>query len=128
MPDDGPAGSGVAAAVQVRPPSLERSTRAVAAAPVPSQTCRAGWVAPDAPDTGTVRFVPLAANAPSFGSAGGSPAAGAGVQVAPPSAVSRRTKRPSTESLTATPRRASQKTIASKNAFSSRLTNCVVHV
>jgi hypothetical protein len=38
MPADGPAASGVEAAVHVRPPSLDRKTRETAAAPVPIQT------------------------------------------------------------------------------------------
>ncbi len=66
MPADGPASSGVFATAHVRPPSLDRSTRASLAAPVPTQT----WFG-----AATVTFVPLAAKKPSFGSAGGSAAA-----------------------------------------------------
>ena len=51
-----------------------------------------------------------------------------GVHVRPPLVVRKITKWPSTESLNATPRSASQNAIASKNAFSSVLVNCSVHV
>ena len=73
-------------------------------------------------------FVPLAAKNPSFGSAAGNPAAATCSHVLPPLPVVRITNRPSTESLTATPRSASQNAIASKNAFGSRLTNCSLQV
>ena len=73
-------------------------------------------------------FVPLAAKAPSFSSAGGSAASGTRVHVFPPSAVVMITKRPLTESLTATPRASSRNAIASKNAFGSAFVNWSCHV
>ena len=51
----------------------------------------------------TVTFVPLAANAPSFGNAGGSRSGATGTQLLPPSSVVMMTNRPPTESLTAMP-------------------------
>jgi hypothetical protein len=119
MPEDGPEASGVPASAQVRPPSLERSTRDSLAAPVPTQTWFGG---------STATLVPLAAKKPSFGSAGGSAAAGTRVHVAPPSVVVRMTNWPFTESLIATPRVSSQNAMASKNAFGSVLTNCSIQV
>ena len=55
-------------------------------------------------------------------------ASGTRGHVRPPSVVERMTNWPSTESLKAMPRFASQNAIASKNAFGSVLVNCSVHV
>ncbi len=83
--------------------SCEKRTRASAAAPVPIHTCE---------PTNTAMFDPLAANAPSFGSAGGSPCESR-VQVLPPFSVWSTTNCPSIESPIATPRSASTSVIAS---------------
>src|SRR4029079_10799539 len=107
MPADSDALSGVSAIAQVPPPSAVRSTRLRAAAPVPIHA---------RPPAATAMLVPLPAKAPSFGSAGGSAPAGTRVHVAPPSRVVRMTKLPSTESLIARPRRASQNVIASEES------------
>ena len=64
-------------------------------------------------------LVPLAANAPSFSSAGGSPSP-IRLQCAPPSSVLMITSRPSTLSLNAKPCRASRNAIASKKACGCR--------
>src|SRR5262245_15105345 len=119
MPADGPEATGVRATLHVRPPSLERSTRDSAAAPVAIQT----WFGRT-----TATFVPLAAKKPSLSSAGGKLDDGMRVHVRPPSLAAITTNCPSTESLTAMPRFASQNAIASKNAFGSRLTNCPLQV
>src|SRR5262252_1980047 len=113
MPVDGwPLGIGVVATCHVSAPSVELSTRAaVVAIHTLSLPC-------------VTTQVPLAAKAPSPASAGGSFSVGISFQFAPPSVVLIITKRPSTESLTATPRSASQNAIASKNALGLRLVNC----
>ena len=108
--------SGVGCTDHERPPSRDRSTRP---AVVPIQT----WSRP-----AIVTLVPLAAKAPSPGKAGGRRSAGTCVQVRPPSAVRRMTKRPATESLTAAPWVASAKAIASKNASGSVLRKRSVQV
>src|SRR5262249_56056519 len=106
MPADGwPLGIGVVAPCHVSPPSVERSARA---AVVTIQTLFLPWV---------MTQVPLAANAPSPASAGGSFSGGISFQLVPPSVVLMITKRPSTESLTATPRSASQNATPSTTAF-----------
>src|SRR5262249_985734 len=110
--DGWPLGIGVVATRHVSPPSVERSTRA---AVVPIHTLFFPSV---------MTQVPLAANAPSPASAGGSFSGGISFQFVPPSVVLMITKRPSTESLTAKPRSASQKASASKKAFGLRLVNC----
>src|SRR5262245_8174096 len=113
MPADGwPLGIGVVATCHVSPPSVELSTRT---AVVAIQTLFLPWV---------ITQVPLAANAPSPASAGGSFSGGISFQFVPPSVVLMIMKRPSTESLTATPRSASQKASASKKAFGLLLVNC----
>src|SRR5262249_14207137 len=117
MPADCEAASGVSAIVQVLPLSAVRSTRDFVEAPVPIH-------ARSLPRT--AMFVPLPANAPSFGSAGGSDADRTCVQCAPPSCVVINTNLPSTESLTAIPAFASQNAIASKKAFALSLVNCSV--
>src|SRR5262249_28381599 len=113
IPADGcPVWIGVVATCHVSPPSVERSTRA---AVVPIHTLFLPCV---------MTQVPLAAKAPSPASAGGSFSGGISFQLAPPSVVLMTRKRPSPESLTATPRLASQNANASKNAFGLRLVNC----
>jgi hypothetical protein len=67
--------------------------------------------------------VPLAANAPSFASAGGNRLAATRAHERPPSRVVMITNCPFTESLTAMPLLASQNAIASKNASGSSLVN-----
>jgi len=62
----------------VRPRSVVRSTRAFDVAPVPIHA----WVFPL-----TAILVPLAANAPSFSSAGGKALAGTRFQICPPFSV-----------------------------------------
>src|SRR5215475_5384323 len=111
-PADATFGIVVVDTCHVSPPSVERSARA---AVVAIQTLFLPWA---------TMQVPLAANAPSPASAGGSFSGGTSFQLEPPSVVLMITKRPSTESLTATPRFASQNASASKKAFGLRLVNC----
>ena len=112
MPVACPVATGVAAMAHVRPPSDDRSTRD---AVVPIHTC-------SRPNIATL--VPLAAKAPSPGRAGGTRSAATRSQVRPPSTVLRITNRPSTESLKAIPRSASQNAIASRNTLGSVFANC----
>src|SRR5437899_4254416 len=106
IPDDEFSGCiGVSRTAQVWPRSWERKTRATEAPPVANHTylspCR-------------VRQELLAANAPSFLSAGGSATGGTCCQVSPPSSVVKRTNFPSTGSLSTIPCLRSQKATASK--------------
>src|SRR5262245_39774843 len=113
MPTDGwPLWIGVVATCHVSPPSVELSTRA---AVVAIQTLFLPWV---------MTQVPLAANAPSPASAGGSFSGGISFQLVPPSVVLMITKRTSTESLKVTPRFAPPKASSSKKAFGLLLVNC----
>src|SRR5262249_10129361 len=102
---------------QLRPRSVDRRTRALFAAPVPNHTR-------SAPKTAT--FVPLAANAPSLGSAAGRRLDATGAQERPPSRVVTMTNAPLTESLTAMPLSASQNVMASKKASALAFANCSV--
>ena len=111
MPVASPVAIGVCVTVHVRPPSLDRSIRE---AVVPIHT-RSPLMA---------MFVPLAANAPSPSSAGGSASAGIRSHVAPPFDVRRITNRPSTESLNANPRFTSPNVIASRKTLGSVFLNC----
>src|SRR6185312_16843454 len=92
------AGSGVRVTSHVAPRSPVRSTRADAPLPVPIQASLGG---------SAMAHVPLAANAPSLGSAPGSAVGDTGDQCAPSLVVITR-KCPSTASLIATPCVASQ--------------------
>src|SRR5262249_38353829 len=115
IPDDAfPGCIGVSATLQVLARSLERNTRATLAPPVANQTL----LSPCA-----VRQELLAANAPSLGNDGGSPAGGICFQVAPPSSLRNKAKCPWMGSLSKIPWRRSQKAIASKKTpgrFSSK--------
>src|SRR5215813_184302 len=114
MPADLPELNGVSATFQVLPKSEVRSTLALAAAPIPIHA---------SPFRNTAMLVPLAANAPSFSSAGGKSRSATRVQVLPPLSVVRIQNFPSIESPTTIPRLASQNDIASKNAFGSSFLN-----
>src|SRR5215472_12940168 len=95
IPDEALAGCmGVSATLQLFPRSLERNTRATLAPPVANQT----FLSPC-----TVKQELLAAKAPSLGNAGGSAAGGICFQVAPPSSVRNKAKRPSIGSLSTIP-------------------------
>src|SRR5690348_14177308 len=95
MPDDAFAGcTGVSLTDQVRPRSFERNTRATLAPPVANHTFDSPW---------TVRQELLAANAPSFGRAGGSAELGTCFHVEPPSSVANSAKCPATGSLSTIP-------------------------
>jgi hypothetical protein len=87
IPVVSPVATGVAVALHVRPPSVDRTTRD---RDVPIHTC-------SRPTSAT--FVPLAANAPSPGSAGGNRSSATRSHSLPPLFVVRMTRWPSTESL-----------------------------
>src|SRR5215472_10300096 len=106
IPDDALAGCmGVSLTLQVLPRSFERNTRATLAPPVANQT----FLSPC-----TAKQELLAAKAPSLGNDGGSVAGGICFQLAPPSSVRNKAKRPSIGSLSTIPWRRSQKAITSK--------------
>jgi hypothetical protein len=121
-----PAHIGVSWAVQVRPQSFERKTRDTFAPPVPNQAL---------PSPCATRQVPLAANAPSPGNAGGIPSTGSPFQFLPPSLVVRITKCPSTGSPSTRPCRQTPRTATcssrsavyrSRHAVSSRSSRTTV--
>lgn len=107
MPVASPVATGVVVTRHVRPWSAVCRTRdAVVAIQM--------W-----PSLRATTLVPLAANAPSLGRAGGRRSAGTRVQEAPPSLVVRMTNWPRTASLNATPCAASLKARASRNIAAS---------
>src|SRR5262249_6630738 len=91
-------------------------TRADLAPPVANQTSFSPRVR---------RQVPLAANAPSPGNAGGRVFAASGFQLAPPSAVMISWNCPFTGSPRAMPFFSSQKAMAAKKVGGSELLNCI---
>src|SRR5579871_2170376 len=109
MPALGPAGIGVSATVHVLPLSGVWRTRDLLAAPVPIQAC-------DVPNT--AMLVPLAANAPSFSSAGGNDSHGTRAHVSPLFVVKIKNCL-SIESPMAIPCCSSQNDIASRKILSS---------
>jgi hypothetical protein len=103
MPADAPLGTGESVTCQLRPPSEEAKTRAVAPPPV----------AKKANGPAVTRQVPLAANANSPVSASGMRSDGSTFHERPPSTVDAIRNFPSTGSESASPRR------WSKNAMQS---------